>query len=412
MRFPKAIKAGSAVVKVYKTRHKSTAAGFVYQVAWTAKGVRMLQQFTNLAAALEEGRLRANQLASGRIDAASISKPDRDELQAAREVIGTKGQLLPAVREWRRAFDLTGGEILPAAAAWAARHRVKLDHITVADAVKRFTETKKRAGVDVTCSYNKILPALTAFAGDRRIDTLSTRELQQWMETRYPHPVSRNTARKRIVALWRWARKQSYLARDTMTEAEQVERAREPQLKIGILSIADYGRVLSLMRAKHPPYLAAAVLAGFCGLRRSELHAQKWSDVHLNRKSLQVSRAKTNTPSMRLVPLAPAAVEWLMACDRSGELVSPPWALDRIRAFCREADPAIACPPNGFRHAFISHRAAQTGNVASTSLEAGNSPAIIFRAYRQLVTKTEGKAWFAIRPTQAVGKVIKFGSVS
>jgi len=401
MRFPKLIKAGSAVVKLYKTRHASTASGFIYQVGWTVGGMRRLQQFTDLNAALEEGRLRASQLASGQIDAATIGKPDRDELRAAREIVSGKGELLPALREWVAAYKLTGGQITAAAEAWAARNHGKLDRITVADAVRQFTEAKRRAGVDVRASYNKILPTLTEAFGERSLHSLSARELTAWLERRHPNPVTRNTARKRIVTLWHWARKQGYLPRDAMTEADQVERAREPQLEIGILSVADYTRVLSLMRAEHPTYLAVAVLAGFCGLRRSELHAQRWADVHLDRGLLRVSSAKRNTPARRLVPLCPAAVEWLMLCDRTEELVSPPWGLDYVRRFCREAEPLIPCPENGFRHSHISHRVALTGDVSATALESGNSAQIIFRHYRQLVSEAEGKAWFSIQPAES-----------
>jgi hypothetical protein len=39
---------------------------------------------------------------------------------------------------------------------------------------------------------------------------------------------------------------------------------------------------------------------------------------------------------------------------------------------------------------------AQTGNVAETALEAGNSPTIIFQHYRELFTKAEGEAWFNV----------------
>jgi hypothetical protein len=41
---------------------------------------------------------------------------------------------------------------------------------------------------------------------------------------------------------------------------------------------------------------------------------------------------------------------------------------------------------------------AQTGNVAETALEAGNSPTIIFQNYRELFDKADGEAWFAIKP--------------
>jgi integrase len=409
MKFPKAVKSGSSVVRIYRTKHHGTATGFVYQLAWTVGGVRRLQQFVDLDEAMEEARLRAAQLASGRIDAATISKPDRDELQAARQIVAGKGQLLPALREWAKAYTLTGGQITTAAEAWAARNHAKVDRITVADAVQRFIESKRREGVDVKSSYLKVLPTLTEAFGDRMLPTLTARELTAWLESRHPAPVTRNTVRKRIVTLWHWARKQGYLPRDAQTEADQVERAREPQLQIGILRVADYARALALMHADHREHLAAAVLAGFCGLRRSELHAQLWADVMLDRGLLRVSSAKRNTPAMRLVPLCPAAIEWLMLCERKADRVAPPWALDRIRAFCRAAEPPIPCPENGFRHSYISHRIAQTGDVAATALEAGNSPQIIFRHYRELVGKSDGEAWFAIRPGQT-GEIISIAS--
>jgi hypothetical protein len=55
-------------------------------------------------------------------------------------------------------------------------------------------------------------------------------------------------------------------------------------------------------------------------------------------------------------------------------------------------------PDNCFRHAFISHRVAATGDVARTSLEAGNSPDMIRKHYMELVTRAEGEAWFGLMP--------------
>jgi hypothetical protein len=38
-------------------------------------------------------------------------------------------------------------------------------------------------------------------------------------------------------------------------------------------------------------------------------------------------------------------------------------------------------------HSYISYRIAEVKNAARVALEAGNSPAIIFRHYRKLVTE-------------------------
>ena len=53
---------------------------------------------------------------------------------------------------------------------------------------------------------------------------------------------------------------------------------------------------------------------------------------------------------------------------------------------------------NGLRHSFISYRLAEIKNVHQVSLEAGNSPQMVFAHYRQLVTETQAKEWFAIMP--------------
>ena len=395
--YPQHVRAGSVTVPIYRVRHKTSASGFAYTVAWSFAGRRTLRQFTDEAEAFAEARRVVAQLAKGQAELAEISKRDHEELMAARKLAGDM-PLLAALEEWSKARQIAEGQLIAAAEAWAARQGTKIETITVKDAVTQFTEAKTKAGVDVTNSYKKILPQLVVALGARSLHTVSSRELTAWMEQRYPHPVSRNTARKRVVALWRWARKQGYLPRDAMTEAEQTEAAREETSVIGVIDVKTFGRLLELIRKQHPEYLGALVVAGFCGLRRAEVHAQQWEDVNLERKFVRVSKAKRNTPARRLVPLCDAAVAWLKLCAaREGPLCSN-LAIDRIRDIGRTAN--FELPDNCFRHSFISHRVAQTGNVAETALEAGNSPRVIFQHYRELFTKEEGEAWFALTPAK------------
>jgi len=328
-----------------------------------------------------------------------MSQGDRDELQAARKLCDGV-PLLNALDEWRKVRKLTGEHAIQAAEAWKARNSNAFKRATVADAVKDFMAAKKRDGVDVACSYKKILPTLSTTFAERLIDTISGRELQKWMDEKYPHPVTRNTARKRFVALWRWCRKQGHLPRDSQTEAEQTETAREAVREIGIINSATFAKVLHYFRTNHPEYLAPLVIAGFTGLRRSEIHEQTWEDVLLDRKILRVTKAKRNTPAKRIVPLSDAAVEWLLICDgeHKGEICTN-LALDRIRKIGINAK--FVLPENCFRHSFISHEVARSSNVAETALASGNSPTIIFQHYRELFSKADGEAWFSITPAKA-----------
>jgi hypothetical protein len=50
------------------------------------------------------------------------------------------------------------------------------------------------------------------------------------------------------------------------------------------------------------------------------------------------------------------------------------------------------------RHSYGSYRMATTDDAQKVSIEMGNSPTMIFRNYRKVVTKAEAEKWFEIRP--------------
>jgi len=106
-----------------------------------------------------------------------------------------------------------------------------------------------------------------------------------------------------------------------------------------------------------------------------------------------VTAAKANTAQKRLVPISDNLKEWLLLCLRDGELCCQYGRT--ASALARLAERAgVRWKHNALRHSFISY----TQDVAKVSLEAGNSPKMIFKHYRELVTNEEARAWFAITP--------------
>lgn len=57
-------------------------------------------------------------------------------------------------------------------------------------------------------------------------------------------------------------------------------------------------------------------------------------------------------------------------------------------------------PRNALRHSYISYRLAIVKDAARVALEAGNSPDIIFKHYRELVTEEDAQEWFSIVPSE------------
>jgi len=50
------------------------------------------------------------------------------------------------------------------------------------------------------------------------------------------------------------------------------------------------------------------------------------------------------------------------------------------------------------RHSFVSYRLAAIQNIPQVAVEAGNSPQMILKHYRELVRPKAAKDWFAITP--------------
>ncbi|HEY1792272.1 MAG TPA: hypothetical protein VGG34_05095 [Opitutaceae bacterium] len=403
--WPRSITVSNVTVKLYRNAHTTNASGWAYVLAWKSAGGRLREKFADEDEAIRAARSKAEQLAIGREEGAQLTRSDRDELEIARALAG-ESTVKAALEEWAHARQVIGGPLLPAAEFWAARNRGGHKHIKIGELATVYLKAKTAAGIQTVRNHNHIFDELKADFGDRSLDGVGAAELGTWLARR-EHPSTRNTFRKQLVALWRWAQRQGNLPREVKTEAELTDRAAEAPLEIGIISPATYQKLLELFRAKHHEYLAPLVLAGFCGLRRGEIHAQRWEDIELERGHLRVSKGKRGTPARRIVTISDSAVAWLLLCaDRKGDVCTN-LAIDRIRNIARCAK--ITLPENCFRHSFVSYNVAATGNIAETALEAGNSVAVIHKHYRELVTKDEGAAWFGIRPG-ALANIEKFGA--
>jgi integrase len=405
--WPHTITVGNSSLKVYRVAAPRSRTGWSYILTWKEEGRRQRQNFADPAKAILEGKLKAEKLNAGFILGAAMTRDDRDELLAIRQIVGREVPLLSAVTEWARARQLTGGAILQACEAWAARNASAVVPIGLREAVDRFIAEKERAGHEGERTYLAKLDPLVAAIGEAvPLHLVTVAQLTQYL-ARYTDGVTRNDFRKRAVTLWRWARANGHLPDGAPLAIERTMRAKERPTDIGILGPDTFRRLLAWCRAEHPGSLAALVLAGFCGIRSDEIHGkradrsirQTWEDMHLDRRFVRVTVAKQNTPAWRHVPLCPAAVEWLSltpATERTGPVCDGA-ALERLRVLARNA--GFALPENCLRHSFISYRVELLHDKARVAKEAGNSEREIDRRYRVPVRPTTAREWFAIRPT-------------
>ena len=116
--------------------------------------------------------------------------------------------------------------------------------------------------------------------------------------------------------------------------------------------------------------------------------------------------------SRRLIPISENLADWLRVAPR--DKTERLWPRSSNRYFIAQklaaSKTGTTWKANALRHSFITYRLAQTKDMAEVALEAGNSPTMIFRHYRELATEAEAKEWFGIVPAKGAVNVVPFAA--
>ena len=175
--------------------------------------------------------------------------------------------------------------------------------------------------------------------------------------------------------------------------------------EIGTYTPTQLQILLSRIEPRMIPFVA---IGAFAGLRSAEIARLEWQEVRFDQDVIELKAAKAKTASRRLAPILPVLRAWLSPMRKeSGKVlaeVNDEFALatqfkKAVDAMTdQDGEPLVKIVHNGLRHSFITYRMAVLKNAAQVALEAGNSPRMIFEHYRELATKAEGNAWFAVTP--------------
>ena len=179
-----------------------------------------------------------------------------------------------------------------------------------------------------------------------------------------------------------------------------LERAsRQPKIKEGEKPEANYNNLL--------PVLA---LAGLGGIRFKEITRLTWEDVRRIPGHVEIKAFKSKTRSRRLVLLCDALAQWLAPYqEHTGSVWPKGYDMLHEDFAALRSELKIKERRNGLRHSFISAHFAAHCDENLTAAISGNSPAVIHKNYKALMTKKEADGWFAVSPEQA-GNVIPFGA--
>lgn len=395
--WPRKVRVGRVTVTVYRRITPNGSPG--YLVSNYANGKRRLDSYSNEADALDAAKRLARQLSTGEVVAASLTNEQAAEYSAAvQKLAPTKTGLLAAASAVADALKHVDdvASLVAAAKFYAARQK----HVTakrVAEAVAELVALKSARGKSERY-IRDLRSRLACFADAFQCDCahVQTADVQAWLDRMKLAPRSVRNYRNALATLFSFAESRGYLAKGSNPIADTEQVTTNGDGKIEIFTPAEVTRLLACAPADFLPLIA---LGAFAGLRSAEALRLEWADVDLAGGFITVGSDKSKTRSRRLVPIALNLAQWLAPyAQRTGKV----WAggereFKRLRRLML-AQSGVKWKDNALRHSFISYRVAQAQDAARVSLEAGNSPQMIFRHYRELVKPADAERWFNVKP--------------
>ena len=242
--------------------------------------------------------------------------------------------------------------------------------------------------------------------GEEMIAGISASRIDEWLRGLGVGAVTRNTFRRRLAVLFNFAKRRGYVTKNPVAD---VERARERETEIEILSVSQVARLLESASSDMLPFWA---IGAFAGLRRAEIERLTWSEIDFDADVIEVKASKSKTASRRLVTIQPNLREWLAPYRTRIGRVCPVNLQRKINDDRERAGLRAEWPQNALRHSFGSYHLARFNDAAKLALEMGNSPATIFRHYRQLVKPKHAEGYWKIAPAPAGRKLVVFTAES
>ena len=141
--------------------------------------------------------------------------------------------------------------------------------------------------------------------GEEMIAGISASRIDEWLRGLGVGSVTRNTFRRRLAVLFSFAKRRGYVTENPIAD---VERAKERETEIEILSVSQVARLLESASSDMLPFWA---IGAFAGLRRAEIERLTWSEIDFDADVIEVKASKSKTASRRLVTIQPNLREWL-----------------------------------------------------------------------------------------------------
>ena len=387
------IRHGSVSVPIYAG---TTGGKTRYTIAFHLDGRRQRRMFTDIDKAKSEAKLAAEKIQRGLANNNDLTSRERELFHAARKLLSPLGTpLVAAIEEYVLARKVLGDTPLVTAATEFKRQN---EGVTIGKTVPQvFQEllvAKKQDGVSKGYLIQlKAILGKFSQAVSGPILHVKSEQIDKWLRESSKCTTTRNSRLQIVRTLFSFAKQRNYLPKSDTTEAERIAKVKAVAKDTEIFTPEQFETIIRAADLRLIPMLA---LGAFTGVRASELGRLNWSAVNFERRVIELRATQAKTASRRIIPISENLAAWLAPFATEGRIVPKM----RIRRYATELarQLEVGWPKNVLRHSYISYRVALTGDAPRIALESGNSPAVIFSHYHEMVDVEAAKAWFGIMP--------------
>ncbi len=343
-----------------------------WRVDWRESGHRGRKFFETKEDANNFARNKQKEL--DRFGQSWMSIPDLDRAQL--------------VECWKRAQD--GGYDIAAALRFWERHNPN-SSLALDEVVDRFLESKQRKRLAAR-SYRglkEIVELFTEDRGDRPVASITQEEVEEFINNPAWGDWRRRGAIIDLGNLFNWALKKKLIAMSPMSGIDKpIINDKAPE----ILSVEDAASILKVCQ-KYPAILPAIVISLFAGLRTAEVLRLRWEN--LKASFIELGSHQTKGRQRRLVTIRETLAAWLEGHRKDSGPIWPAGAWYVSKQFRAEV---AGLPKNVLRHSFISYALGAGETIDRVAMESGNTPDVIFKHYRELVTPEQAGMFWGLRP--------------
>ena len=400
--FPLILTKGNSRVTIYRQDRTKRGKGESFLVAFYEGSKRRLRAFASYPAARAAADKITCSVNEGDVRALVLNAGQKAEYLRAVEALRPTGLPLDvAAIQFAEALVLLKTRPLSEAVSYFTARMLTVKRLPVVEVVAEFLlekEKRTKRGSPASARYlGDLRKRLTVFAAAFQCDLadVTPEQIRLWADGHEWGTRTRFNSLSQIKTLFRFARARGYYAREEDALAG-VEFAKGNGGEIGIFTPAEMRRLLAVAK---PEIVAFLAIGAFAGLRTAEIVRLDWSKVNIAKRFIEVTAQTAKTASRRIVPMSDNLAAWLAPYAQADGPVCPLVRPEKHSSEVTGRAAKVAWKRNGLRHSFISYRLAVTKNTASVALEAGNSPAMVFSHYRELVHDEQAAEWFGILPT-------------